>query len=172
MHGWVPLLSTWIYHNIANCSVQSLSHVLLFEIPWTAAHQTSLSITTPSLFTPRACPNSSPLSQWFRPTMSSSVVPFSSHLQSSPASGYFPMSQFFSSGGQSIGISASTSVLPMNIQDWFPLEWTGWISSQSKGLLRIFSNTTIQKHLALALSFLYSPTLTCMHDHWKNHSLD
>ena len=94
--------------------------------------------------TPGACSNSCPLSRWCHPTISSSVVPFSSCPQSSPASGSFPMSQFFASGGQSIG--ASASVLPMNIQDWFPLGVTGWISLQSKGLSRVFSNTTVQKH--------------------------
>ena len=86
------------------------------------------------------------LSQWCHPTISSSVIPFSSLLQSFPASGSFQMSQFFTSGGQSIGVSASTSVLPMIIQDWFPLAWTGWISLQSKGLSRVFSNTTVQNH--------------------------
>ena len=89
--------------------------------------------------------NSCPLSWWCHPTISSSVVPYS-HLHSFPASGSFQMSQFFTSGGQSIGVSASTSVLPMNTQDWFPLGWTGWISLQSKGLSRVFSNTTVQKH--------------------------
>ena len=96
--------------------------------------------------TPRACSNSCPLSPWCHPTISSSVIPFSSCLQSSSASGSFLMSQLFTSGGQSIGASTSASVLPMNIQDWFPLGWTGWISLQSKGLSRVFSNTTIQKH--------------------------
>ena len=95
---------------------------------------------------PRACSNSCPLSQWCHPTISFSIVPFPSCLQSFPASGSFPMSQFFASGGQSIGVSASASVLPMNIQDWFPLGLTGWISLQSKGLSRVFSNTTVQKH--------------------------
>ena len=90
--------------------------------------------------------NSCPLSQWCHPTISSSVITFSSCLQSFPASASFQMSQFFSSGGQSIGTSASASVLPMNIQDWFPLGWTGWISLQSKGFSRVFSNTTVQKH--------------------------
>ena len=90
--------------------------------------------------------NSCSLSWWCHPTISSSVVPFSSLLQSFPASGSFPMSQFFTSSGQSIGVSASASVLPMNIQDWFPLGWTGWISLQSKGLSRVFSNITVQKH--------------------------
>ena len=100
------------------------------------------------------CPSPAPgvystscsLSQWCYPTISSSVVSFSFCLQSFPASGSFPMSQFFASGDQSIGVSASISVLPMNIQDWFPLRWIGWISLQSKGLSRVFSNTTVQKH--------------------------
>ena len=96
--------------------------------------------------TPGAYSNSCPLRWWCHPTILSSVVPFSSHLQSFPASGSFPVSQFFESGGQRIGVSASASVLPMNIQDWFPLGWTGLISLQSKGLSRILSNTTVQKH--------------------------
>ena len=116
--------------------------------------------------------NSCPLSQWWQPTISSSVVPFSSCPQSFPASGFFEMSQFFTSGGQSIGVSASASVLPMNTQDWSPLGWTGWISLQSKGLSRVFSNTTVQSINSSVLSFLYSPTLPFIHDHWKNHSLD
>ena len=96
--------------------------------------------------TPKACSNSCPSSQWCYTTISSSVVPFSSHLQSFPASGSFPMSQLFTSGGESIGVSASASVLPMNIQDWFPLGLIALISFQSKGLSRVFSNTTVQKH--------------------------
>ena len=96
--------------------------------------------------TPGAYSNSCPLSWWCHPTISSSVVPFSSCLQSFPASGSTLMSQFFISGGQSIEVSASASVLPMNIQDWFPLGWTGLISLQSKGLSRVFSNTTVPKH--------------------------
>ena len=95
-------------------------------------------------------PDPCPLSQWCHPTISSSVVPFSSCPQSFPASGSFPMSQLFASGGQSIGVSASTSVLPMNIQDWSPLGWTGWMSLQSKVLSRFFPNTTIQKHQFLS----------------------
>ena len=94
--------------------------------------------------TPGDCSNSCPSSQWCHPTISSSVIPFSSCLQPFPASGSFPVSQFFVSGGQSI--RASASVLPKNIQDWFPLGLTGWISLQSKGLSRVFSNTTVQKH--------------------------
>ena len=102
----------------------------------------------------------------------SSVIPFSSCLQSLPASRSFLVSQFFASGSQRIGVSASTSVLPMTVLDCFPLGWTGWISLQSKGLSRVFLNTTVQKHQSLALSFLHSPTLTSIHDHWKNHSFD
>ena len=128
--------------------------------------------------TPSVSSNSCPLSQWCHPTISFSVFPFSSCLQSSPASGSFPVSQFFASGGQSIGASASASVLPMNIQDWFPLGWTAWISLLSKGLSRVFSNTTVQKHqfknkqkkasiLGHSTFFIYSPTLTSIADHWK-----
>ena len=96
--------------------------------------------------TPGVYSNSCPLSWWCHPTISSSVVPFSSLLQSFPASGSFPMGQLFTSGGHSIRVSALASVLPMNIQDWFPLGWTGWISLQFEGLSRVFSNTTVQKH--------------------------
>ena len=96
--------------------------------------------------TPRIHSNSLPLNQWCHPAISSSVIPFSSCPQSLPASGSFQMSQLLAWGGQSIGVSASASVLPMNTQDWSPLGWTGWIALQSKGLSRVFSNTTIQKH--------------------------
>ena len=102
-------------------------------------------LTCPSP-TPKACSNSCPSSQWCHPTVSSSVIPFSSCLQSFAASGSFPMSQFFTSGNQSNGASASVSIVPMNIQDWFPLGLTGLISLQFKGLSRVFSNTTVQKH--------------------------
>ena len=115
--------------------------------------------------------NSCPLSPWCHPTISSSVVPFSCP-QSFPTSGSFQMSQFIASGGQNIGVSASASVLPMNIQDWFPLGWTGWISLQSKGLSRVFSKPQFKSINSSVLSFLYSPTLTSIHDHWKNHSFD
>ena len=117
-------------------------------------------------------PNPCPLSRWCHPTISSSVIPFSSCPQHFPASGSFQMSQLFASGGQSIGVSASTSVLSVNTQDWFPLGWTGWIALQSEGLSRVFSNTTGQSINSSALSFLYSPTVTSIHDYWKNHSLD
>ena len=122
--------------------------------------------------TPGVHPNPCPLSQWYHPTISSSVVPFSSCPQSFPASGSFQMSQLFALGGQSIGVSASASVLPMNIQDWSPLGWTGWISLQSKGLSRVFSNTTVQKHQFFSAQLFYRPIITSIHDYWKNHSFD
>ena len=102
-------------------------------------------LSRPSL-SPRVCSNPCPLSRWCHSTISSSAIPFSSCLQSFLASGSFLMSQFFTSGGQSIGALAPASVLPMNIRSWFPLGWTGWISVLAKGLSRIFSNTTVQKH--------------------------
>ena len=121
---------------------------------------------------PRVCSNSCPLSQWYHPTISFSVIPFSSCLQSFPASGCFLVSWLFESGGQSIGVSASASVLPMNIQGWSPLGWTGLISLLSKELSRVFSNTTIQKHQFFGIQPSYGPTLTSVHDYWKNHSFD
>ena len=124
------------------CVSIQFSHSVMSDSLWPHGLQyTRPPCTSP---TPRVYSNWYPLSQWYHPIISSSVVPFSSHLQSLPASGSFPMSQFFPSGGQSIG--ASASVLPMNIQDFFPLGWTGWISLQSKGLSRVFSNTTVWKH--------------------------
>ena len=140
-------------------SVQLLSRVQLFETPWTAAHQASLSSLNSSP-TPRVHSNSRPSSLWCHPAISSSVVPFSSCPQSLPASESFPMSQLFTWGGHSIGVSASASVLPMNTQDWSPLGWTGWISLQSKGLSRVFSNTTVQKHqfFTVQLSHPYMTT--------------
>ena len=121
---------------------------------------------------PRACSNSCPSSQWCHPTISSSVVPFSSHLQSFPASGSFPMIWPFTSTGQSTGTSASASVLPMNIQNWCHLGWTGWISLWFKELLRAFSNPQFKSINLLVLSFLYSIILTSVHDYGKNHSFD
>ena len=121
---------------------------------------------------PGAYSNSCPLSQWCHSAISSSVVPFSSCPQSLRASGSFPMSQFFPSGGQSIGVSALTSVHPMNPEDWSPLGWTSWISLQSKGLSRVFSNTTVQKHQFFCTQLSLYTTLTSIHDYWINHSLD
>ena len=129
------LINYWI------SSVQSLSRVRLFATPWIAARQASLSITNS-----RSSLRSHSSSPWCHSAISSSVVPFSSCPQSLPASESFPMSQLFTWGGQSIGVSALASVLPMNTQDWSPLECIGWISLQSKGLSRVFSNTTVQKH--------------------------
>ena len=122
--------------------------------------------------TPRAYSNSHPSSRWCHPTISSSVVPFTSRLWSFPASGSFLRSQLISSGGQNIGVSASASILPINTQDWSPLGWTGRIYLQSKGLSRVFSNTRFESINSSALSFLYSPTLTSIHDYWKNNSFD
>ena len=165
----------------------SLTHIHTHTpVPYTQSVQFSRSVVSDSLRlhglqharrpcqspTPGVHPNPCPSSRWYHPTISSSVVPFFSCPQSFPTSGSFQMSQLFTSGGQSTGVSASTSVLPMNTKDWFPLGWTGWISLLSKGLSRVFSNTTVQTVNSSALSFLYSPTLTSIHDHWKNHSLD
>ena len=122
-------------------SVQLLSHVWLFETPQTTARQASLSITTL-----RAYWNSCATHRWCHPAIPSSVVSFSSCLQSFPESDPFLISWLFTSGDQSIGVSASASVLPLNTKDWSPLGWTGWISLQSKGLSRVFSNTPVQKH--------------------------
>ena len=126
------------------CSVQFSCSVMSNSLWSHALQHTRLLCPSPTL---GAYSNSSPLSWWCHPTILSSVGPFSSHLKSFSASGYFHWrSQFFASGGQSIGVLASASVLPMNIQDWFPLGCTGWISFQSKGLSRVFSNTIVQKH--------------------------
>ena len=123
--------------------------------------------------TPRVYSNSFPSSRWCHPAISSSEILFSSCPQSLSAPGSFPMSQLFAWGGQSNGASAWASVLPMNTQDWSPLGWTGWVSLQSKGLSRVFSNTTVQKHQFFGAEIsLHSPTLTSIHDHWKNHSPD
>ena len=120
---------------------------------------------------PRIYPNSCPSSRWCHPAISSSVVPFSSCPQSLLASGSFPMSQLFAWGGQSIRVSASTSVLPMNTQDWSLLGWTSWISLQSKGLSRVFSKHHSSKASILRFS-AFTVQLTSIHDHWKNYSLD
>ena len=122
--------------------------------------------------TPGVHSHSHPSSQWCHPAISSSVIPFSSCPQSFPASESFPMSQLFSWGGQSTGVSSLASFLPKKSQGWSPSEWTGWISLQSKGLSRVFSNTTVQSINYLALSLLHSPTLTSIHHHRKNHGLD
>ena len=121
--------------------------------------------------TPGVHPNPNPLCRWGHPSISSSVLS-SSCPQSFPASESFPMSQFFTSGDQSIEASASTSVFPMNTQDWSPLGWTGWISLQSKELSRVFSNTTVQKHRFFGTQLSFWSNSHIHADHWKNHSLD
>ena len=135
---WEQRMEKWL---LPFSTVQSLSHVRLFATPEPQHARPPCPSPTPKVH-PDPCPSS----QWCHPTISSSVVPFSSCPQSFRASGSFQMSQFFASGGQSTQVSASASVLPMNTQDWSPLGWTGWISLQSKGLSRVFSNTTMQKH--------------------------
>ena len=138
-------------------SVESLSHIPLFVTPWTR-----LPCSSP---TPRACSNSRPSSWWCHPTISSSVIPFSSCLQSFPESGSFS----FTSGSQSIGVSASASVLPMNIQDWFPLGLTALISLQSKGLSRVFQHHSSKASILWRTAFFI---VQLPPDYWKNHSFD
>ena len=147
-------------------SVQLLSPVQLFATPWSATHQASLSPT------PGACSDSCASSWWCHPNISSSVISFCACPQSFPASGSFPLSQFFASGGQSIGTSASASVLPMNIQNWFPLGLTGLISLQSMYSQESSPTPQFKSISSLVLSFLYGPTLTSIHDYWKSHSFD
>ena len=122
--------------------------------------------------TPRLFPNPCPLCPWCFPTISSSAFPFSSCPQSLPASGSFQMSQLFSLGGQTIGVSASTSVLPVNTQDWYPLGWTGWIPLPSRDSQESSPTPQFKNVNSSVLSFLYIPTLTSIYNHWKNHSLD
>ena len=122
--------------------------------------------------TPRVYTNSCPLNWWCHPAISSSVIPFSSYPQSFPASGSFQMSQLFASGGQSVGVSASTSVLPMNIQDWSPLGWIGWTPCSPMDSQESSPTPQFKTINSLTLSFLYSPTLTSIHDYWKDHSLN
>ena len=160
-------LLVWLFwHSVQFSSVQLLSHVWLFVTPWITARQASLSITnTQSSLIRRS-------SQWCHPAISSSVVPFSSCPKSLPASGSFPVGQLFAWHGQSTGASALASFPPKKSQGWSPSEWTGWISLKSKGLSRVFSNTTIKSINSSVLSLLHTPTLTSIHDPWKNHSLD
>ena len=177
--GW-PLQSyNWIHWGIEGAcvvpdkrpSVSQFSRSVVSDSLWPHEPQDTRP-PCPSL-TPGVYPNSCPLSRWCPPTTSSSsVIPFSSCLQSSPTSGSSQMSQLFASGGQNIEVSASTSVPPINTQKWFPLGWTGWISLQYKGLSRVFSNIKFKSINSLVLSFLYSSNLTCTHEYGKNHSLD
>ena len=157
----------WFASRICYSSVQSLSRVVSLQ-PHESQHARP---PCPSP-TPGVYPNLCPLSRWCHPAISSSVVPFSSCPQSLPASGFSPVSQLFTWGGQSIEVSASASVLPMNTQDWSPLGWTGWISLQSKESQESSPTPQFKSIKSSALSLLHSPTLTSIHDHWKNHSLD
>ena len=141
--GWQRMRWLDSITNSVQLSSVQFSYSVMFDSLWPHGLQhTRFPFPSP---TPGVYSNSCPLSWWCHPAISSSVIPFSFCLQSFPASGSFQMSQLFTSGGQSIGVSALASVLPTNIQDWFPLEWTGWISLQSKGLSRVFSKTTVQK---------------------------
>ena len=159
---------------------------LVLRAVWFSSVQFSRSVMSDSLWPHESqharppCPspipgvhsNSCPSSRWCHPDISFSVIPFSSFPQSLPASGSFPVSQLFAWGGQSTGVSALASFLPKKSQGWSPSEWTGWISLQSKGLSRVFSKPQFKSINSSALSLLHSPTLTSIHDHWKNHSLD
>ena len=156
-----------IRKNVKQTVVQSLSHVWLLATPWIAAHQASLSIIN---F--RSYSNSCLLSWWCHPTISSSVIPFSFCLQSFPASGSFPVSRFFTSGGQSIGVSASASVLPVNNKDWFPLGLTGLISLLSKGLSRFFSSITVLKHHFFGAQLSLWSNCQIHNYYWQSNSFD
>ena len=148
-------------------SVQLLGHVWLFVTPWTAACQASLVFTIfQSLLKLMSIESVMPSN------ISSSVVPFSSHLQSLPASGSFQMSQFFASGGRSIGVSASTSVLSMNIQDWFPLDGLVWSPCSPRDSKESSPPPQFKSISSLVLSFIYIPALTSIHNYWENHSFD
>ena len=164
-----PSLSVCMCLKWVSCSVQ-FSHSVVSNSLWPHGLQHARpSCPSP---TPGVYPNSCPLNRWCHPAISSSVIPFSSHLQSFPASGSFQMSQLFTSGGQSIGVSASTSVLPMNIQGWSPIGWTGGSPCSPRDSQESSPTPQFKSINSSALSFLYSPTLTSIHDHWKNHSLD
>ena len=162
IHVWVlwPLVpGNWV--------LWLLSRLVVFDVlqPHGLQHT---ALPCPSL-SPGVCSMMMDMSWWCHPT---SVAPLSSYSQSFPASGSFPVSLLFASGGLSIGVSASASFLPVNTQGWFPLRLAGLISLQSKWLSRVFSSTTVWKHQFFATQFLYGPALTSVHDYWKNHSFD
>ena len=161
----IPDHLTCLLRNLYAGSVQSLSCFWFFATP---RGSPGLPVNHQLQIYPYACP----LCQWCHPTILSSVVPFSFYLQSFPASRSFPMSRPFAWGGQSIGVSAPTSVLPMNTQDWSPLGWTGWISLLSKVSQESCPTSQFKSINSLAFSFLYSPTLPSIHEYWKNHNLD
>ena len=179
-------MSSWLTRHFSKEEMQMVNKAHKIEILFLASVQFSRSVVSDSLRphesqharppcpspTPRVHSNSRPSSRWCHPAISSSVIPFSSCPQSLPASESFPVNQLFTWGGQSTGVSALASFLPKNTQDWSPLECTSWISLQFKGLSRVFSNTAVQKHQFFSTLPSYSPTLTSIHDYWKNHSLD
>ena len=165
---YLLFIQSCVYFNMDQfSSVQSLSHVRLLATPWITARRRPCPSLTPGVHS-----NSCASSQWCHPTISSSVVPFSSCPQSFPASGSFQMSQLSTSRGQSIGVSASTSVLPSNAQNWFPLGWTGWSPCSPRDSRESSPTPQFKSINSSVLSFLYSPTLTPVHDYWKNHSFD
>ena len=155
---------------INNASVSQFSRSVVSNSLW--PHESQHTRPPCPSPTPRVYSNSCPSSWWCHPAISSSVVPFSSCPQSLPASESFPMSQLFASGGQRTGVSALASVLPKKSQGWSPLGWTSWVSLQSKGLSRSSPTPQFKSTNSSVLSFLHSPTLTSIHDHRKNHSLD
>ena len=161
------LHQTQLRHFFVFSSVQSLSHVRLFATH-ESQHARHLCLSPIPIVYPKSCP----LSQWCHPIISSSVVPFSSCPQTFPTSGTFQMSQLLASCAQSIAVSVSTSVLPMNIQNWSPLGWTRWISLKSRDSQESSPTPQFKNINSLEVSFLHSPTLTSIHDHRKNHSLD
>ena len=162
-------LTTKNHHHLIYSSVQFSRSVVSDFLRLHELQHTRPPCPSPS---PGVHSDSRPLSQWCHPAISSSVVPFSSCPQSLPASESFPVSQLFTWGGQSTGVSALASILPKNTQDWSPLRWTGWISLQSKDLQESFPTPQFKSINSSTLSFLHSPTLTFIHDHRKNHSLD
>ena len=171
MSGFETFCSVcWMSHNQASVSSAEFSCSVMSDS--SRPHELQHAKPPCPSPTPGVYSNSWSLSRWCHPAISSSVVPFSSCLQSFPASGSFPMSQLFSWGGQRTDVSASASVLPMNTQDLSPSGWTGWISLQFKGPSRVFSNTIIQKHQFFGAQLFSQSNLTSIHDHWKNHSLD
>ena len=167
---WFFYKDNWLSINlIKHCSVQFSHSVMCDSL---RPHELSHARPPCPSPTPGVHPNPCPLNWWCHPTISSSVIPFSSCPQSFPASGSFQMSQLFESGDQSIGVSASASVLPMNTQDWSPLGWTGWISCSPRDSQESSPTPQFKSISSSVLNFLYSPTLTSIHDQWKNHSLD
>ena len=175
MVKYSSLSSLWLWLNFAMMKIfqirsDQISRSVVFDSLW--PHESQHARPPCPSPTPGVHSDSCPLSQWCHPDISSSVVPFSSCPQSLPASESFPMSQLFTWGGQSTGVSALASVLPKKSQGWSPSEWTGWISLQSEGLSRVFSNTTVQKHQFFSAQPSSQSNSHIHTNHWKNHSLD